>query len=168
MHSGEAFKLFLRHTLASPVGIVSSSLNGIKRAITVGSITSVSLSPPMVLVCLQSKGRMDTLLQQSNHFSIHVLSDQQKAIGEAFADPNLPVEKYEFFGLRFAEDGTTATADLENCLGEIHCQVHSHTVCGDHTVFVGNVKQVSSLQGKGKMPMAYFDRHFCKLDKLSS
>ena len=106
--------------------------------ITVNSFTSVSLDPPLVLVCLDhSTTAHERLADGVSGFAVSILAGDQRHLGEHFADITvLDGDPYE------TEPTTTATSGapiFTEGLGYLDCGVRSAHVEGDHTIYVGEV-----------------------------
>lgn len=112
--------------------------------ITANAFSSVSLDPPLVLVCIDHDTRSYELLEGDvGAFCVNVLTADQQYLGEYFADmTDLPESPFE------AEPTTTATTGapvFEECLAYLDCSVWDSMRAGDHTVYVGEVASMAVL-----------------------
>jgi flavin reductase ActVB len=120
---------------------------------TASSFCSVSLDPPLVLVCLARSARSYPVFARNRSFAISILQSTHVEFAQRFASkiPN-----------RFAYGGFTHTPRgsivLDEALAVVECSAHSQHEAGDHVIMVGEVDQVL-LAGQG-MPVVYFDRGF--------
>jgi flavin reductase (DIM6/NTAB) family NADH-FMN oxidoreductase RutF len=126
---------------------------------TANSVTSVSLEPLLVLVCIDQKARALPLVQTKRRFGISVLKEEQKAWSEYFARPDEDEETEQQLGIRFrwTESGIPL---LEDTLAQMECQVVAAQVAGDHTVFIAEVVSVEVLDGR---PLLFFAGKYARL-----
>ncbi|MEL6323720.1 MAG: flavin reductase family protein [Pseudomonadota bacterium] len=119
---------------ATGVTIVTATDGAAPVGVTANSFTSVSLDPPLILVCLgKSLGCVDTFAR-SERFAINVLSAEQRADSARFATKG--IDRFKDTRWRYSE------ADLpliDDALAHIECQMHNQLDCGDHVIFVGEV-----------------------------
>ena len=133
-----------------PQGVVVVTAEGDEgpRGITVSSFTSISLTPPRVLICIMKESQAHDAIAKGK-FVVNVLSDEQGAVSDHFASPKLSSEE------QFAE---YASPKLDGCLGYLHCSVVDQTEQGDHTVFFGEVER-AELGDDGK-PLVFCSREY--------
>lgn len=114
---------------------------------TANSVTSVSLEPLLVLVCIDQKARALEMVREKGRFGISVLAEGQKAWSEYFARPEADEEVERRLGIRFrwTESGVPL---LEGTLMQLACQVVSTQVAGDHTIFVAEVAAAEVFDGQ--------------------
>ncbi|MGH3801510.1 MAG: flavin reductase family protein [Pseudonocardiaceae bacterium] len=128
---------------------------------TASSFCSVSLDPPLVLVCLARSARSYPVFARNQSFAISVLQSTHVEFARRFAS--------KIISDRFAPGGFIYTLRgsivLEEALAVVECSVDSRHEAGDHVIMVGEVDQVS-LAEQGK-PVVYFDRGFRTLCSAS-
>lgn len=140
----------------SGVTIVTTVHEGNWKGTTASSFSSVSLEPPMVLVCLAKKLYTHTLVSEAGVFAANILKTEQLEIGKLFAGMYPDIED------RFAENdwetAVTGAPVLPSALGWVDCKIaHAHD-SGDHTIFVGAV-QAGGVSGDDD-PLLYFNRQW--------
>jgi flavin reductase (DIM6/NTAB) family NADH-FMN oxidoreductase RutF len=116
--------------------------------LTVSSFTSVSLEPPLILICLGHAVTSIELFRESPYFGISVLRSDQRDISERFARKGHD----RFDGLQW-ERGATAVPLLTGVLAAIECSVERRITAGDHDIFIG--RMVRARVSKGE-PLIYF------------
>ncbi len=99
---------------------------------TASSVASVSLDPPLLLVCVDRGHEMHDALHVAREFVVNVLASHQEAISRRFAD----TEKERFSGIGYRENERGLPL-LEGALAHIECVKQSAVPGGDHTVFLG-------------------------------
>lgn len=146
-------ELSLRDVMRTfPQGVVVVTAEGDDgpRGITVSSFASVSLNPPLVLICIMNESRAHGAIKKGA-FVINVLAEDQGKVSDHFASPKLSSAE------QFAEH---AFPKIDGCLGYLHCRVVSETVHGDHTVFVGEVENTELPETKDRKPLVFFSREY--------
>jgi flavin reductase (DIM6/NTAB) family NADH-FMN oxidoreductase RutF len=131
---------FRRAMGAFPTGVsvVTTAVDDELYGMTVNSLTSLSLDPMLVLICVRNSGRGRQLLEESAVFSINVLAADQEQLSRTFADSNRPTGPNAFEGIPFGW-GATGCPVLLGAAAHLDClitQVHSG---GDHLIVIGEV-----------------------------
>lgn len=143
---------------ASAVTVVTSSLDtGELFGLTVTAFTSVSLNPPLVLICIRNESTAKDLFIKANRYCVNILSEEQQAISEKFS---LAGEAGRFLDLDFYI-GKGGSPIIRGCIGYIDCKIIEALSEGDHTIFIGEVLDISSEQ---RRPLLYLDKKYVKLD----
>ncbi len=114
---------------------------------TANSVTSVSLEPLLVLVCIDQKARALPLVQEKGRFGISVLKEEQVAWSEYFAGTEEDEEEERRLRIRYrwAESGVPL---LEDALMQLVCHVVATQVAGDHTIFVAEAETAKTFPGR--------------------
>ncbi|MCC7354649.1 MAG: flavin reductase family protein [Anaerolineae bacterium] len=120
--------------------------------LTINSFTSVSLTPPLVLICVERRARSHEFIAQSGAFAVNFLSEQQEIISERFS-ARAPLVSSSFEGIPY-RIAATGSPILEGCLGWVDCRVWATYDGGDHTIFVGQVEALGL--GEGSLPLLYY------------
>ena len=123
---------------------------------TVSSFTSVSLNPPLVLVCVERAVRTHALIEGSRAFALSILREGQQAISDRFAGRETE-NGDRFVGLKTFTAVTGAPILTEN-IGYLDCVVVAAHPAGTHTIFVAEV--VAAKAQNGHKPLVYFDRNY--------
>lgn len=116
---------------------------------TASSFASVSLRPPLVLVCLDKTSRTLSLIAEARSFGVNVLSRDQEAISRAFSRPGLK----PFAELSHTPGGTGAPL-LEGSVASIECSTHEVVDGGDHEIVIG---EVIACAARDLEPLLYYD-----------
>lgn len=121
---------------ASGVTIVTTvDSDGRDQGMTVSAFSSLSLDPPLVLVCIDHGASIWPVLQHAAHFAINILGAEQEALSRRFSSR----EGDRFDGVGFTRGGT-GVALLDDTLGAVECTVTARLTGGDHTILVGSVE----------------------------
>lgn len=138
------FRQVLGHFL-SGVTVVAVTHEGQTRGMTASAFTSLSLDPPLVLVCVGRKAHLHSLLTPDGRFSVSILAEDQGPVSNHFAGfaPDVAVSWDHTFGVTPVVSGALAWLD---------CAVHELVPGGDHTILIGRVERAASADGA---PLAY-------------
>lgn len=147
---------------ASGVTVVTTKHGDTPIGITASSFTSLSLNPPLVLVSLDKKLFTHNVIAESGFFAVNVLSARQLEIGMRFAGMR-PEVKDRFAGLDIHTSETGAPL-LPDSLAWVDCKVWNMYDGGDHTIFVGEVKDLSV--SDVDMPLLYHNRLWRRSEAL--
>jgi flavin reductase (DIM6/NTAB) family NADH-FMN oxidoreductase RutF len=127
---------------------------------TANAFTSVSLVPPLVLICVDHSSRTHPLLSQQESFGVNVLREDQEAISSYYASSDRTHEIADGLGVEYcASDGGVPL--LSPCLAQIACRKVATHEAGDHTIFIGVAEQTEVSEGK---PLLFFDGKYGRLN----
>ena len=141
---------------ASGVTVVTTrDAHGKKHGITVSAFCSVSLEPPMVLICIEKTTGSHYAFGESGAFVVNILSSTQAEVSEHFA--SRVDEKFGDVEHTLNEDGVPVLTDA---ISTLRCTLRHSLDGGDHSIFVGLVESVEVQGGK---PLIYFDRDYHQL-----
>ncbi|MGI0090950.1 MAG: flavin reductase family protein [Nitrososphaerales archaeon] len=145
---------------ASAVTVATGALDsGDLFGLTVSAFTSVSLEPPLVLICIRNESTATSLLKESKRFCVNILAEDQLTIAEKFS---LAGEAGRFENLDF-HIGKGGSPLIDGCIGFIDCRITNVITAGDHTIFIGEAVDVSA---HDKNPLLYLNRKYVKLEKV--
>lgn len=124
-----------------PTGVTVATAigdDGQPHGITLSSFTSVSMEPPLVLVCIDHHSQMIQHLAVNSHFAINVLSNDQQEVSLRFA------KQWEnrFSGVPWRR-GLSGAPLLDDTSAALECRVHQVFAAGDHLIIVGRVLALS-------------------------
>jgi flavin reductase (DIM6/NTAB) family NADH-FMN oxidoreductase RutF len=106
--------------------------------LTVNSFTSVSLDPPLLLVCLHKMAASATALTEASHFAVNVLQTGQQPASIRFA-----TRDEDRFGATPWACGEAGAPILEDSLGVFECERYAVHDGGDHHILIGQVVKAS-------------------------
>jgi flavin reductase (DIM6/NTAB) family NADH-FMN oxidoreductase RutF len=138
--------------------VTTSDVDGKPYGLTMNAVTSLSLNPPLFLICVDN--RSDTLepIRRSGVFCINVLEAAQQAVSNAFAKKG----DDKFGGVSY-ERGVTGAPLLTGRLMAIECQVSAYHEAGDHKIFVGEVKNIDVNPDETAQPLLYYRGRYAAL-----
>lgn len=143
------------------VSVVSVKNQGIIHGMTVSSFTSISLSPPTIIVSLRKSSRTHDMIINAKTFGISFLSRNQQAISERFAGLSNELEN-RFDGLETFTLKTGAPL-LEGGLAFLDCKLVAVHEFGMNSLLIGEV--LATKVGDGRTPLIYFDQRYHTLQE---
>ncbi|MBI5281028.1 MAG: flavin reductase family protein [Candidatus Solibacter usitatus] len=122
--------------------------DGKPHGLTANSFCSISLHPPMVLVCVAHKAATHGPFASASSFAINILSENQKDLSVRFSSSH--ANRFEGVGWRKGESGAPV---LEGALAVLECVTRERIEAGDHTIFLGEARRATVNDGR---PLVYF------------
>lgn len=137
---------------ASGVTVVTSKTeqHGIK-GMTATSFSSVSLEPPLILVCINQATDTGEVMLESRHFAVNILNAEQQQVSNQFAGGSSQEER---FGNVVWHEGVVGSPVLDDALASIECKVVQQVSAGSHWVIIGEVEHVTCREGE---PLLYYN-----------
>jgi N-acetyl-1-D-myo-inositol-2-amino-2-deoxy-alpha-D-glucopyranoside deacetylase len=134
------------------VTVMTTLADGVPHAMTASSVASVSLDPPLVLVCVDRTAVMADHVRAGGVFALSMLADDQAELSITFADPSRPSGAAQFEGVatRTAETGAPL---IDGAVGWVDTRVWQIYAGGDHLIVVGQVVDLG--HEPDKLPLAY-------------
>jgi flavin reductase (DIM6/NTAB) family NADH-FMN oxidoreductase RutF len=145
---------------ATGVTIITVDLDAEIHGMTANAFASVSLDPPLVLVCVDHNTRTHAHLHARKRFGINVLGEGQRAISEYYARVERDHEHAEAEAGASFDRTKHGTPMLHGALAFLECRLHSAQVAGDHTIFIAEVEDVVVREGE---PLLFFRGKYCKV-----
>jgi flavin reductase (DIM6/NTAB) family NADH-FMN oxidoreductase RutF len=123
----------------APVAVVTTELEGQRFGLTVGSLVSLSLEPPLVGISIGKDSSSHEPIRLAGAWTVSLLSGAQRAVAQHFARSGIPpVALWTGVDVRDGKRGPL----VEGALGWLECRTTSEHEAGDHTIFVGAVESV--------------------------
>jgi flavin reductase (DIM6/NTAB) family NADH-FMN oxidoreductase RutF len=132
--SPEGFRTALSHLASGVVIVTTRDSDGEPHGMTATAVCSVSLDPPLVMVCLDHDAATHTAVAQSGIFALNLLPASDEALAHRFA-----TQSREKFAELALESGETGAPILARSLAHCDCTVLRSVPAGDHTIFIGRV-----------------------------
>lgn len=144
---------------ATGVSVVATRVGDLVYGLTISSFTSLSLEPPLILVCVANRNRLPTMIRESGGFAVSLLAAGQSEASSYFARSGRePAPDFEV-----GHDRTTCGQPVvKDAMAFVACALHAETIVGDHTILVGRVTQASSRADAE--PLLYHRRRYRVLD----
>jgi len=129
-------------SFATGVAIVTTTAGDGPHGMTVNSLTSVSLRPPLLLVCLTRGSRTAAAVMERGEFVVNILGTHQEPLSDAFA--RRQEDHFEDLEVQTTREGLPV---LHAAVGHLVCRVSESHDGGDHHIVVGEVARVASVEG---------------------
>ena len=136
--SADDFKHALRRW-PSGVTVVTARVGDKIHGMTVSAFSSVSLDPPLVLVCADKASNTYPLIAEGRVFAAHILAQGQEPLSHRFASKADEWRRFE--GIDW-KTGVTGAPLLPGALAVLDCRVVGEHDAGDHVIYVGSVETV--------------------------
>jgi flavin reductase (DIM6/NTAB) family NADH-FMN oxidoreductase RutF len=153
------FRGALSHFATGVTVLTAECGPGLVHGMTANSLASVSLEPPLILVCIAESAQMLALLHERRHFGVNVLRSDQGALSRFFSQAEQPEPDEKALGIHFRWTASGIPL-LENTLVQMECCVVASYLAGDHTIFVGQVQSAQTFPGE---PLLFYRCNYRKL-----
>lgn len=120
--------------------------------ITINSLASVSLDPPIVLWSLRAESRLVNVFEGGDRFIANILSEKQKDLANIFASPDFELRQ---FGWERSEVSNIPI--LPSCLCHLECVIVDRQRVGDHIIYFGRIDTANL--GEESLPLLYGRRY---------
>ncbi|HJU75727.1 MAG TPA: flavin reductase family protein [Gemmatimonadaceae bacterium] len=154
----DAFRSVLGRFASGITVITTCDAAGRDHGMTVSAFCSVSLTPPLVLVCIAQNADMYGVLQEASHFTVNILASHQEAISRRFADLDAE-QRFEGVGFRRGKFGAPVLHDI---LAYVECTVVNRYDAGDHGVVIGEVEHAAARDDR---PLLYYRGGYARLER---
>ncbi len=153
----EQFRQAMGHFATGVTIVTTQDDQGQPYGLTVNSLTSVSLKPMLVLVCLDNSLSGLGVFKKSNRFAVNVLSEDQQDLSNHFAQSGTDRSQAVYI------PGKTGIPLLEGVLATLECGIVEWYWGGDHAIMLGEVQQVGTAQSD-KKPLLFLQGRYARID----
>jgi len=133
------------------------------KGITVSSFTSISLTPPLVMIAISKGSALHDTFANAADFAVNFLADDQKSVSDRFAGRGGPPDR--FSGLKF-KAGSTGSPIVEGTRATIECRTWRVYEGGDHSIILGEVVSASTFNRK--RPLVYYSQQYTTTEPAES
>jgi flavin reductase (DIM6/NTAB) family NADH-FMN oxidoreductase RutF len=148
---------------ATGVTVLAVEIEGEIYGMTANAITSVSLEPLLILVCVQKEAHMATYLQQARQFSVNILAENREDLSNYFAGIWSDSEPPDF-----TFEAWNCGPRLVGALGALACRVEQFIEGGDHWIVIAAVVDLFQAQTPANPLLYYRGRYRRLLDNSKS
>lgn len=134
----------------------------ILHGMTANAFASLSLDPPLVLVCVDRATGMHDLITQAEGFAVTILTRQQEGLARHFASPRRPEGVEQFNGVAWQPGPASGAPVLHDGLAYVDCSRYGLVDGGDHTIVVGRADAVRVLRDDGE-PLLFYQARYRSL-----
>src|SRR6266849_1625119 len=133
-------KVFFRQVagqFATGITVVTTRNQGILAGLTVNAFCSVSLDPPLILVCIDLTSTTLPHIRESGTFVVNILTSEQEHLSRCFATST--IDRYEHFCHASFHTAATGSPIIDGSLAFLDIRVVAEYPGGDHVIFLGEV-----------------------------
>lgn len=152
-----AFRSVLGRFATGVTIVTTLDRRGRDAGMTVSALSSVSLDPPLILICIDHSASIYNTLSKATSFVVNILSEGQEALARRFAEKG--ANRFGGIGYERGENGAVV---LLETLGYLECEVVARHEAGDHDVIIGEVEVAQSNEGK---PLLYYRGGYAQLER---
>lgn len=147
---------------ASGVVIVCSAFENMRNGMTVSAFSSITLDPPLILVCLNNNTSTLQLIRQSKTFSVSILGEDHLDISKQFSgEKKLPEGKDRFHNIETFTSKTGSPIITES-IAWLDCTVTQLSDMSTHVIVGGSVINTGQT-GHAAKPLLYYDRNYRRM-----
>jgi flavin reductase (DIM6/NTAB) family NADH-FMN oxidoreductase RutF len=146
---------------ATGVTVVTAVQDGFDHAMTANSFASVSLEPPLVLVCVEVDSRFHEAVLDAGGWNVNVLDEAQRGRASWFATKGRPLVG-QFDSTPTHRSALTGALLLDEALVTVECRTQQIHRAGDHDILIGEVLEVDMVRPDGR-PLLWFGSGYYQL-----
>jgi flavin reductase len=146
---------------ATGVAVVTAQAGDLVHGMTANAITSVSLDPLLILVCVEHDAVMRKVIPEVGSFALSILAADQEHLSRWFADPVRPNGAHQFDSIAHRPGRATGSPLLDGAIAWVECTVHTALDAGDHAIFIGEVRALE--RSARRDPLLYFASRYRRL-----
>src|ERR1044071_7870479 len=151
----DLFRTVLGRFASSVTVLGARDRRGLDHGMTVSAFSSVSLEPPLVLVCVDKTASIYPTLLETDHVGISVLGDHQEESSRRFAEKD--ADRFDDLEI---QRGANGVALLRGAHAHIEGRIVARHEAGDHTIFIAAVERAAALEGR---PLLYYRGGYSKI-----
>ena len=143
---------------ASAVTVVSArDAAGRDHGMTVSAFSSVSLTPPLVLACVDKTASIYKTLLAAEYIGVSILAENQESASRRFAEKD--ADRFDALEIQRGEHGV---ALLNDALAHLECRITQRYDGGDHTIFIASVEKAAAHDGR---PLLYYRGGYTQFER---
>ncbi len=154
----DTFRSVLGRFATGVTVVTTRDANGRDHGLTVSAFASLSLSPPMILVCVDRTASLHPVLLTAPGFAVSILSAGQEALSRRFAEPEADT-RFEEVGFT---RGPSGAALIDEALAHLECRTVTRLDGGDHTIFMAEVEWTDV---HSERPLLYYRGGYAQLER---
>jgi flavin reductase (DIM6/NTAB) family NADH-FMN oxidoreductase RutF len=142
------------------VAVVTVSLRSQRVGLTVASLVSLSLEPPLVGFAVRRDAALHELVRDAGRLTVNMLAAGQESLAQHFARGVPPIALWS--GIPLRDDSADAPPELEGAVAWLRCNLRSEHETGDHTFFVAEVEETELAPGDPR-PLVFHRQSYASL-----
>ena len=153
----QGLRRVMGHFATGVTVVTTRDKNGNPYGLTVNAFNSLSLNPPLVLVCLGKAAECYSFFAESGVFTVNLLSERQEKLSRRFATKGIK----KFAGVKWRR-GRNDVPLLDGAIGYIECKIINQYDGGDHTIYIGKIINAAAA---GDRPLLFFNGRYRRLSR---
>lgn len=145
---------------AAGVTVVTSTYDGVDHGLTVSAFTSVSLDPPLVLVCIDYRSQSIEPIRAAGGFTVNMLREGAGEVAMTFASKD--EDKFDDVTVIRPTFQSAGPGIPEQSYALLECRTVESVAAGDHMIFIGHVEHAVRVDPGA--PLIYWRRGFARLE----
>jgi 3-hydroxy-9,10-secoandrosta-1,3,5(10)-triene-9,17-dione monooxygenase reductase component len=133
---------------------------------TINAFTSVSLDPPLVLICVGRGRSIHPVIDAVGRFVVNILAEDNQGLSDCFAGAPSPLPRSAFCGASYALTGSGLPV-LDAAVAHLECTVENTMEAGDHTVYLGRVVGLG-LSEVHPLPLLYYRGRYLRIERAAT
>jgi 3-hydroxy-9,10-secoandrosta-1,3,5(10)-triene-9,17-dione monooxygenase reductase component len=133
---------------------------------TVNAFTSVSLDPPLVLICVGRERSIHPVIDAAGRFVVNILAEESQGLSDCFAGAPSPLPRSAFCGASYTLSPSGLPV-LDAAVAHLECTVRNAMDAGDHTVYLGRVVGVG-LSEIHPLPLLYYRGRYLRIERAAT
>jgi 3-hydroxy-9,10-secoandrosta-1,3,5(10)-triene-9,17-dione monooxygenase reductase component len=133
---------------------------------TVNAFTSVSLEPPLVLICVGRERSIHPVIDAAGRFVVNILAEDNQGLSDCFAGAPSPLPRSAFCGASY-QLSASGLPVLEAAVAHLECSVENVMDAGDHTVYLGRVVGLG-LSEIHPLPLLYYRGRYLRIERAAT
>jgi flavin reductase (DIM6/NTAB) family NADH-FMN oxidoreductase RutF len=142
------FRQLLGHFATGVTVLTLATPEGRPLGMTANSLSSVSLHPPLISVCVDREAELHEVIVRAPEFVVNVLASPQEELARRFSDKH--EDRFNGIGYRLSPEGLIL---LDGALAHVVCERFAEYPGGDHTIILGRVVGGTTSDGR---PLLYY------------
>ncbi|HYN63557.1 MAG TPA: flavin reductase family protein [Candidatus Limnocylindrales bacterium] len=148
---------------ATGVSIVAARHGPLLAGMTANAIASISIGPPLMMASISRKSETHGAILTSHSFAVSVLSSEQQALADCFAQPTTAAKLQRFCDAPW-HDAETGSPILDGAIAFFDCRLVAEHPGGDHTMFVGEIVAAGFVEEAE--PLIWYGARYRRLSAL--
>jgi len=136
------FRAVVGHSPTGVSVVTARDADGCHYGITVSSYASLSLDPPLVLICIDTRSRIHSVLSAARSFAMNILCVEQEPLARQFSSR----ADDRFAGVS-CSPGKSGDLLISNAIAYLECRLVEVVSAGDHSIFIGAVSAAGARDG---------------------
>jgi len=154
--SQDEFRAILGRFPSGVTVVTTTAADGSDNGMTVSAFCSVSLEPPLILICIEKLASAHAALTTAQGFVVNILSAKQEQVARRFAI--VDIDRFDGVGVTRSSRGY---AVLDDVLAVLECNRFATYDGGDHTIILG---EVEATRAEGGAPLLYYRGGYAQLE----